>query len=71
MSTVAVTTEIFGKRGPSPVKTCINQPVLLSQDEFKLLSENYLPGGYRVVDDLCPTNSTESKHFQLASSSFI
>lgn len=71
MSTVVVTTEIFGQRGPSPGKTCISQPVLISQDEFKLLSENYLPGGCRAVDDLCPTNPTESKHFQLASSSFI
>jgi len=65
MSTVADTTELFGKRGPSPAKTCIIQPILLSKDGFKLPSENYLPGGCRVVEqfeDLCMSNHRQRKH---------
>lgn len=46
MRTVAfVTTEVFSKRDPSPAETRISQPVLHSQDGFKLPSENYLLGG--------------------------
>lgn len=39
-----VHTEIFKKTGPSPAETHISQLVLLSQDGFKLPSENYSPG---------------------------
>jgi len=58
-----VTTKVLRKRGLSPAETCISQIVLISQDGFKLPSENYPLGGCTGIDDLCPINPRDKKYF--------